>query len=99
MTDMNFDHAPRVLYLPQTDDNPLIRMLTKMLEDARRGAITTVACITVAPNGIIQTPAEGHQVREVGMGIEVMRQRLAETYDRAMREAEIMNMPFGPRPR
>ena len=88
---MHFDLEPdvsaKVLILPQTDDAPVITLLLSMLEDARRGGITTLAAITVTPAGLVQTPAQGYQVREVARGIEALRQRISDTYDRAVADA------------
>jgi hypothetical protein len=79
----------RVLIRPQTDDNPVIKLLISLLEDARRGGITTICAITVSPGGIVQTPAQGHQVREVARGLDAATKRMEESYHRAVSEARV----------
>ena len=79
----------RVIIRPQGDDNHVVKLLISLLEDARNGGITTIAAITVSPGGMVQTPAQGHQVREVARGVEALRIRLSETYDRAVQDAMV----------
>lgn len=84
---LDTEQAPRALILPQTDDAPVIKLILAMLEDARRGGITTIAAITVSPAGLVQTPAQGHHVREIARGVEALGRRISETHDRAVRDA------------
>lgn len=77
----------RVIIKPQTDDAPVIKLLLALLEDARRGGITTIAAITVSPAGFVQTPAQGHQVREIARGVNELQSRISESYDRAVKDA------------
>lgn len=77
----------RTIIRPQSDDAPVVKLILAMLEDARRGGITTIAAITVNGGGFVQTPAQGHQVREVARGADELKRRISNTYDRAVREA------------
>lgn len=81
------DQPGRVIIRPQGDDNHVVKLLISLLEDARRGGITSIACVTVSPGGMVQTPAQGHQVREVARGLGALQTRMSETYDRAVRDA------------
>ncbi len=84
----------RTLIRPQTDDDPVIKLILSVLEDARRGGVTSVAMITVSPGGLVQTPAQGHQVREVARGADELKNRISRSYDRAVRDA--MRNPQAP---
>lgn len=69
-------------------DESVIKLLQSVLEDARKpGGPTSVAIITVSGDGTVQTPARGHQVREIARGVEELRNRINETHARAVNEA------------
>ena len=69
-------------------DQSVIELLESVLEDARKpGGPTSIAIITVSGDGTVQTPARGHQVREIARGVEELRNRIASTHDRAVKEA------------
>lgn len=69
-------------------DQSVIQLLQNILEDARKpGGPTSVAVITVSGDGTVQTPARGHQVREIARGVEELRKRINDTHARAVKEA------------
>ncbi len=71
---------------PVFHDHPVVRLLEMVLEDARRGRVTSIAMVCVSPEGIIQHPAQGQQVRELCRGADSFMKCVALEYDRATRE-------------
>ena len=71
-------------------DQSVIKLLESILEDARKpGGPTSIAIITVSGDGTVQTPARGHQLREIARGVAELQKRMNESYGRAVKEAMI----------
>lgn len=71
-----------VIIKPQTltADHACIRLLETVIEDARRGGVSSIVMVTVSPNGTVQCPGEGGQLREMLAGLDVIRGRLSRDY-------------------
>ena len=66
-------------------NDAVIRLLHQVLEDARRGGTTSVALITVNCDGLVQTPCQGGQIREIARGVEKLRHDIGESYAQALK--------------
>jgi phosphatidylserine/phosphatidylglycerophosphate/cardiolipin synthase-like enzyme len=65
-------------------DEAVIRILEAVLEDARRGGVTSIAMITVNSWGLVQTPCQGGQIREIAQGVEKLRGDIDKSYAQAV---------------
>ena len=74
--------ATGVIIKPQTlrADHACIRLLETVIEDARRGGVSSVVLVTVSPDGTVQCPGEGGQLREILAGLDTLRGRLSRDY-------------------
>jgi hypothetical protein len=65
-------------------DYAVIRLLEQVLDDARRGGTTTIAMVIVNCNGIVQTPCQGGQIREIALGLEKLQKDIHDSYSQAV---------------
>ncbi len=71
---------------PVFADHPVVKLLETVLDDAKRGRVTSIAMICVSPEGIIQHPAQGQQIRDLCRGVDSFMKCLAIEHDKATRE-------------
>jgi hypothetical protein len=65
-------------------NDAVILLLRQVLADAERGGTTSVALITVNCDGVIQTPVQGGQIREIAKGVERLRHDIEVSYTQAV---------------
>lgn len=65
-------------------NDAVIRLLEQVLADARQGGTTSIAIIAINCDGLIQTPCQGGQIREIAQGVEKLRHDIQESYARAV---------------
>ena len=76
--------GPTLVPLIRKPDEAVIRLLESVLEDARRGGVTSIAMITINSWGFIQTPCQGGQIREIAQGVDKLRGDIDKSYAQAV---------------